>query len=233
MNATRGTPRARTVARLAAGVVAVMTMAAGALTACGSDDQDDPGSHSHGTHAHAADTSDQTSLRVAMRSLWAQHMEWTYATVVAFASDSPALPATMTRLLRNQADIGAAVMPYYGADAGTQLTDLLSTHIKDAVPVLTAAKTGDDAGLTAAVDTWYANAQEIADFLASANPGWEQAGMRQMMKGHITQTIGYASDVLGGNFESALEKYDEAEAHMTEMADMLTAGLVEQFPDKF
>jgi len=76
-------------------------------------------------------------------------------------------------------------------------------------------------------------AKEIADFLASANPGWEQVQMRQMMKGHITQTIGYASDVLAGNYDAALEKYDEAEAHMTEMADMLTAGLVEQFPDKF
>jgi malate synthase len=224
------------VARGAATVIALMAMIAGALTACGSDRNGDATGHSHtgDTQVVAAhDTNEQTALRVAMRSLWAQHMEWTYATVVAFASDSPALQATLTRLLRNQNDIGGAVTPYYGTEAGKKLTDLLRTHIEEAVPVLTAAKAGDKAGLTTAVDAWYANAREIADFLASANPNWKKGEMRQMMKTHITQTIGYASDVLGGNYASAIDNYDHAEAHMLEMADMLTAGLVEQFPDKF
>jgi hypothetical protein len=229
--------RPGSVARGAAAVIALMAMTAGALTACGSDRNHDATGHSHTgdtTQVVAAhDTSAQTELRVAMRSLWAQHMEWTYATVVAFASDSPALQATITRLLRNQTEIGDAVNPYYGTEAGKKLTDLLRTHIEEAVPVLTAAKAGDKAGLSTAVDAWYANAREIADFLAAANPVWKKGEMRQMMKAHITQTIGYASDVLGGNYASAIDKYDQAEAHMLEMADMLTAGLVKQFPDKF
>jgi hypothetical protein len=241
MTATYLRGRPGSVARVSAGAIAAIAMTAGALTACDSD-ADDTSGHSHaGNHSHvddhhavaASETDDQTTLRVAMRSLWAQHMEWTYATVVAFASDSPALEATMTRLLRNQAEIGDAVMPYYGTQAGAQLTDLLTTHIEEAVPVLTAAKSGDQAALTTAVEDWYANADEIGDFLASANPNWERADMRQMMKQHITQTIAYASDVIGGNYESGLDKYDEAEAHMTEMADMLTTGIIEQFPDKF
>ncbi|HEY0905063.1 MAG TPA: hypothetical protein VGE14_14345 [Marmoricola sp.] len=228
--------RRGSVARGAVGIAAVMAMAAGALTACESDRDDTTASHSHTDETKvvaASDTSEQAALRVAMRSLWSQHMEWTYATVVAFATDSPGLQATMARLLRNQVDIGDAVAPFYGADAGAQLTELLSTHIEEAVPVLTAAKAGDQAALTKAVDTWYANAQEIADFLVAANPSWEQAEMRQMMKGHITQTIGYAGAVVGGDYDSALTKYDEAEAHMIDMADMLTTGLVKQFPDKF
>ena len=174
-----------------------------------------------------------TALHSAMRTLWAQHMEWTWSTVVAFAGDSPALQATMDRLLQNQADIGAAVATYYGPAAGNQLTDLLTTHIKDAVPVLTAAKAGDTAALDQAVADWYANAQDIADFLASANPAWKQGEMRQMMKEHITQTIAYASAVLGGKYADAVTKYDEAEAHMADMADMLSDGIVAQFPAKF
>lgn len=232
-------PRSRrpgSVARGTAAVIAAMAMTAGALTACGADRDHDATGHSHSGTARAVaahDSDKRSDLRVAMRSLWAQHMEWTYSTVVAFASDSPALQPTLTRLLRNQADIGDAVTPYYGSDAGAKLTDLLRTHIEDAVPVLTAAKAGDKAGLNAAVDAWYANARQIADFLASANPNWKRGEMRQMMKAHITQTIGYASDVLAADYASAIEKYDQAEAHMIEMADMLTTGLVEQFPDKF
>lgn len=181
--------------------------------------------------AHAADQ--QVALYSTMRSLWAQHMEWTYATVVAFADDSPALQPTIDRLLRNQSDIGSAVATYYGAPAGDQLTGLLVDHIKGAVPVLAAAKTGDEAALGRAVTAWYANAQAIADFLATANPAWKKADLRQMMKGHITQTIAYASEVLGGNFEAAIRDYDEAELHMQDMADLLSHGIAEQFPDRF
>jgi len=53
------------------------------------------------------------------------------------------------------------------------------------------------------------------------------------MRAHITQTIGYASDILGGKHSRAVKKYDAAEAHMADMADMLSQGLVQQFPGKF
>lgn len=221
----------------AVAAVAVLALSGSALSACATAQAEGTG-HAHAASVHAKakqpkDSSAVTALHSAMRTLWAQHMEWTYATVVAFAGDSPGLQATMTRLLRNQADIGAAVGTYYGAAAGQQLADLLTTHINEAVPVLTAAKAGDTTALTKAVDDWYANAQAIADFLAAANPAWNQADMRQMMKEHITQTIGYASDVLGGKYGEAVTAYDQAEAHMTQMADMLSDGIVAQFPARF
>jgi hypothetical protein len=223
--------------RSAVALVAVLTLSGGALAACGSDDAQAVG-HAHqssnSSHSsHATDSSEVTALHAAMRTLWAQHMEWTWGTVVAFAADSPSLEATMNRLLQNQADIGAAVATYYGAAAGDQLADLLTTHIKEAVPVLTAAKAGDTKALDKAVADWFANAQDIGDFLAKANPAWKKGEMRQMMKEHITQTIAYASAVLGAKYEDAVKKYDEAEAHMTDMADMLSTGIVDQFPDKF
>jgi hypothetical protein len=229
---TTRAPRGTAVA-----AVAVLALSGGALSSCASAEAQGA-DHAHAasvqSHAkHKEDSSAVTALHSAMRTLWAQHMEWTWSTVVAFAGGSPALQATMDRLLQNQADIGAAVATYYGPAAGNRLTDLLTTHIKDAVPVLTAAKSGDTTALDQAVADWYANAQDIADFLASANPAWKQGEMRQMMKGHITQTIAYASAVLGGKYADAVTKYDEAEAHMVDMADMLSGGIVAQFPAKF
>ena len=181
----------------------------------------------------AARQSAQIALYSEMRTLWSQHMEWTYATVVAFADASPALDPTINRLLRNQGDIGDAFATYYGSKAGHRLTVLLRTHIKEAVPVLVAARAGDTNALDKAVADWYANARDIADFLAAANPHWKRADMRSMMHTHITQTIAYAAAVLGGSNETAIEKYDVAEAHMAEMADMLSAGIVKQFPERF
>jgi hypothetical protein len=55
----------------------------------------------------------------------------------------PDLKFAEARLLRNQADIGNAIKPYYGAAAGNRLTKLLRTHILEAVPVLVNAKAGN------------------------------------------------------------------------------------------
>jgi hypothetical protein len=175
----------------------------------------------------------EAALYLAMRKLWGQHMEWTYATVAAFVEDSPGLNATLTRLLRNQTDIGNAIEPFYGKKAGKKLTALLMTHINDAVPVLVAARNGDTAAFNKAEKAWYANAKQIADFLAAANPHWHKSAMERMMKTHITQTTTYAADQLQGHYAKSIHDYNKAEAHMRDMADMLSAGIVKQFPRRF
>lgn len=218
----------------AVSLVAALALSGGLMAASAA--AGDAGTAAAPMHGHTQSTADvpaQTALHSAMRTLWIQHMEWTYATVVAFADDSPALQPTIDRLLRNQADLGDAIAPFYGEDAAAQLTGLLTTHIELAVPVLTAAEAGDQAALDPAVTAWYGNARDIADFLAKANPEWSKRDLRDMMATHITTTLGYAGDTLAGDHESAIAAFDTAEAHMIEMADMLSQGLIAQFPERF
>ncbi len=173
-------------------------------------------------------------LRGNMQKLWSDHMQWTFATVDAFFHNQNGLNAQLNRLLQNQKDIGAAIVPVYGQAAGDKLTELLTTHIEQAVPVLTAAQKGDQPALKKALDEWYANAQEIADFLAAANPqNWKQEDMRTMMKTHIDQTTAYSVDLLKNNYDDAVKKYDEANDHMKIMSDELAIGIVKQIPVKF
>jgi hypothetical protein len=78
-----------------------------------------------------------------MRKLWEDHITWTRLAIVSFAAGGADLQATETRLLRNQTDIGNAIKPFYGDDAGNKLTALLKEHIMGAVDLLAAAKAGD------------------------------------------------------------------------------------------
>jgi hypothetical protein len=212
--------------------LALLLASAGALA------MSEPATGHAGSHdsSHAATTGSarQATLHDGMRELWEQHVAWTRLTIVGFFANTPDLPATQARLLRNQTDIGNAIKPYYGRAAGNQLTGLLREHITGAVAVLQAAKAGDTAGLAAAKGAWYANGREIADFLNAANPSnWPRATLRSMMRTHLDQTIQEAVAQLTGDYAASVRQYDEIEDHILDMADTLSSGIIAQFPRRF
>lgn len=173
-------------------------------------------------------------LNQGMRKLWSDHMHWTLTTVDAFFNNPDALNANLTRLLQNQQDIGAAIVPYYGQAAGDQLAALLTEHIELAVPVLTAAQNNDQAALETAVANWNQNATDIANFLTAANPdNWPQSATEPALLHHIEHTIDYSVKILQNDHTGALVTFEHALEHMLQLADTLSDGIAKQFPDKF
>lgn len=169
-----------------------------------------------------------------MRRLWEDHITWTRLFIVSAAADLPDLDPTTARLLQNQTDIAEAFRPFYGRAAADQLEALLRDHILGAAAVIDAAKSGDSATFDEAVATWYVNADAIADFLHGANPEqWPQHEMRMMMRGHLDLTLSEAAHRLGGEYELDVADYDAVHAEILEMADMLSRGVIRQFPERF
>ncbi len=146
--------------------------------------------HAHDTTAPRALTPRQAVFHDQMRKLWEDHVTWTRLAIVTFADDDAGFDATAGRLLHNQTDIGNAIKPFYGKPPREPADRLLHDHITIAVELLQAAKTGNTAAFEDASTRWYANADDIADFLAAANPRyWPQAAMRASMKEHLDQTL--------------------------------------------
>jgi hypothetical protein len=154
--------------------------------------------------------------------------------IVDFFANSPSLKPDLARLLRNQTDIGNAIKPYYGAAAGSKLSALLHTHIQEAVPVLTAARDGNNAALKKALATWYANAHQIAVFLSKANPhSWPLHDTDMMMKDHLQLTTNEAVAELKHDWAASIADYDNVRSEILGMANTLADGLVAQFPSRF
>ena len=88
--------------------------------------------------------------------------------------------------------------------------------------------------LAEAKTRWYGNADEIADFLAAANPRfWPQDAMRAAMREHLDETLTEASDELSGNFTASVADYETVHLHVLAMADLLSSGIMRQFPGRF
>jgi hypothetical protein len=189
--------------------------------------------HRH-THTAAVTKERAAAFQDEMRKLWEDHVTWTRLAIVTFADGSAGFDATAARLMRNQEDIGDAIKPFYGQAAGDRLTALLKDHIGIAVELLQAARAADDVAFAAANTRWYANSDDIADFLAGANPrSWPQATMRAAMKAHLDQTLAEASHELSGQYAASVADYEEIHHHILAMADVLSSGIVKAFPGRF
>ena len=178
-------------------------------------------------------TQKELTLRNEMRRLWEDHVTWTRLAIISLVGDTPDTTASVGRLLQNQTDIGNAIKPYYGEAAGDELTRLLRDHILIAADLIAAAKAGDDAAFGEAQTRWTENADEIAEFLASANAHWQLDDMKAMLSDHLRLTTDEAVARLTGDWAGDVAAYDQIHLHALGMADTLSAGIVDQFPKRF
>lgn len=224
-------PRRRATLMLA-GLVAMVSMVV-VLAAVGTRESHAAGDHNHGDHA-AVSSSKAVAFHDEMRALWEAHGAWTHMVIVSFVGDLPNLTAEEQVLLHNQVEIGNAVKPYYGKVAGNKLTKLLKAHILGAVNVLVAAKSGDAAKLRTAETDWFANGRQVADFLHAADPRFlTRRAARKMMKIHLHQVIQQGVDELQGNYAADAHAFAPYIRHLLDMADMISGGIIRQFPSRF
>jgi hypothetical protein len=179
-------------------------------------------------------TAAQVAFHDAMRKLWEDHVTWTRLAIVTFAAGYPGFDATAARLLENQEDIGDAIKPFYGNEAGDQLTALLRDHILIAVEILHAVRDQNPSAIEDAIARWYANANDIAEFLSAANPQfWPKDALLAAMNMHLDQTLDEAAHELAGEYQRSVGDYEDAHLHILAMADVLSSGIIGQFPSRF
>lgn len=174
----------------------------------------------------------RTAFRKSMRKLWADHVIWTRSYVVAAIAGTPDAADTANRLLRNQAAIGAAFVPYYGEATGAKLGQLVKEHVLIAADVVAALKKDDVVKFKAADKRWHENAVEIAVLLNGVNPNWSKDAYVSAFNDNIALTTKEASARILKRWSDDIEAFDELYVRTLLMADDLADGVISQFPEK-
>jgi hypothetical protein len=163
------------------------------------------------------------------RRLWTEHVLWTRSVIVSIAFSLPDLPFVTQRLLRNPVDFADEFRPLYGERIALRFQELLTEHLVIAAELVTAAKAGDAALVENLRRKWYANAEEIARFLAAINPFWSECVWRNLLFDHLRMTEDEAVQILTGRYEESIEEFDAIQAEALKMADVMSCGIIRQF----
>ena len=175
----------------------------------------------------------EIDLHNGMRQLWTDHTVWTRLYIIESLNNSTAADAAATRLLQNQVDLGNAIKPYYGDAAGAQLTELLKTHIYTAVAIINDVKAKNSTAQARDEALWAKNGDDIAVFLAGANPNWPLPVLQDLMSMHLSTTKAELVARYSKNYTADVQAWDTVYAHILKMSDALSDGIVKQFPTKF
>jgi hypothetical protein len=174
-----------------------------------------------------------STLKTNMRKLWEDHVIWTRNVILCLVDELPGTDQSVKRLLQNQVDIGNAFKPYYGEEMGKKLTELLYVHINTSAEVVKAAKAGNTAAFDEANKRWYANSDEMSEFLCKANSNWVLADMKMMMEDHLKITTDEANQRIKKDYDADILAFDKINNEILVMADVFSEGIVKQFPEKF
>ncbi|KAB1440214.1 acetylglutamate kinase [Candidatus Galacturonibacter soehngenii] len=168
-----------------------------------------------------------------MRLLWEQHVYWTRMFLISVAFDLANKEFVTNRLLQNPKDFQASLIPFYGREIASKFEELLTAHFVIAAELVNAAKEGDTTAATDAEKRWYQNADQIAQFLSEINPFWSMKVWQKMLYTHLALTKEEAVNILTQQYETSITDFDKIEKQALEMADMMTKGMIQQFPDYF
>lgn len=172
-------------------------------------------------------------LKADMRVLWMEHNFWTEKFVVSSVAGLEDQEPVLARLLKNQADLGNAIKPFYGEAAGNELGQLLREHIQIGGQVVAAAKSGNQADFKKYNAAWHKNADDITSFLTNANPNYDKKVLNEMLYMHLKLITDGVVAKLNKDWRANIEALDKNEAHLLQMSDALADGIIKQFPNKF
>lgn len=223
-------------AAASATVVGIVMLVIGGLIGFGitkAADKNDNGSSTNSS-SMVMSSDKANKLQTDLVTLGIDHMTLTDQAVDAALDGSPSANAFGTALNNNGKAIGAAVGSVYGTDAQQTVDKVWQLHLDDFVKFATAAKSGDQAGKTAALTDINTNyTKPLAQYLAKANPNLPEATLESGLNQHIQMTAQMIEYHVQGNYSAEANELNMANSHIAGLFSTLANAIVKQYPNKF
>jgi hypothetical protein len=174
------------------------------------------------------------ATQAAERDLWMGHIFSVREVSRALVEkNQAAADAAEKQVVANAKQIAGSIEPFYGKAATDQLFKLLAGHYTAIKAHATATVAGDAAGAKKAIGELTSNADQIAKFLAGANPNLPEATLKSLLAAHGGHHVQQNQQLAAHDLAGEARTWDAMKTHIYTIADALAGAIAKQFPDKF
>ena len=164
-----------------------------------------------------------------MRKLWSQHVYWTRLFIISTAEELADLKYVTNRLLENPEDFAKCLRIFFGDKKAEEFRKLLTEHLEIGGELVNADKNKETAKADELRKKWYANADEIAEYLSFINPFWDKGKWREMMHSHLSMTEKEAALRIKKEYPEDIKIFELIEKEALEMGDYMSYGIIRKF----
>lgn len=179
------------------------------------------------------DVTRQIDLINRMRLAWEQNVYWTRMLMISILARLPDQNDVTNRLMRIPNDIAGIFADYYGTDAANTIAQLLMEHLQIGAHLATALRENNSTEATNFNRQWYINADRMADAFSSLNPYFDREEVRLMLYNYLALVTRQIFMRLAGNYPVDIAAFDLGEQLILQLADYFSAGIMQQFPERF
>ena len=172
-------------------------------------------------------------LRIGLDRALAEHAFLVVEAMRTGVEAGPEFEVVAEVVEENTRDIVALVEMAYGPEVAEMFGDMWRDHIGYLVDYVRATADGDEAGQAMADEHL---AKHVADFtalLADANPTLDATVVEGLLKEHHDVQLRQTTSLAANDYAQAYGAIRDAFAHMFEIGDALTVGILAQSAERF
>jgi hypothetical protein len=179
-------------------------------------------------------TSETSQTAATLRDLWVGHIFWVRnVSIAAINKNDGAMKAAEEQAVANAQSIAASIEPFYGAAAKDSFFKLLASHYGAVKAYLVATLAADASAQAAATQSLTSNAENLADFLSTANPHLPKQALHSMLLAHGGHHIQQIQQLKERNYSAEAKTWSDMKNHVYQIADATADALRKQFAKKY